>query len=223
MPTLELYFETIAGAHLTDALEALRDAGSSDGLYDRATRDTSRSDQTYDWVTLVEQEAIARQVVLSRRALLYAAFAAEAYVNEFLSEHFQGADRETLDRLPTVEKYVLLPRLVRDLEVLRRGHEPMQRLVWLFHRRNELVHPKPDGKEKHLDHHPEDHNPDSAAQSIVAVAEAAAVLESPDGPHRKSMIARVQSSRARLLSFGREATSTLPRPADPPAPPSLLA
>jgi hypothetical protein len=221
MPRLEVYFETIAGAHLSDALDALRASGSTDGLYDEHTREAPRSDQTSEWLSLVEDEAVAMRVILSRRALLYAAFAAEAYVNEFLWQHFDGTDRETLDRLPTVEKYVLLPRLARGTAVVTRGRLPGQQLKWLFQRRDELVHPKPGGRVKHLDHHPEDHNPRAAAESIVAVADAAALLEDL-GPHRSSLIARVQRARRRLLAFGTTATERLPHPTDVPAPASLL-
>jgi hypothetical protein len=108
MVTLELYFETIAGAHLQDAVDALRDSGSADILHDEETRTTPESGQTYEWSDIAWQRAMTRRVVLSRRALLYAALAAEAYINEFLWEHLGSADREALDRLPTVEKFIVV-------------------------------------------------------------------------------------------------------------------
>jgi hypothetical protein len=39
--------------------------------------------------------------------MLFAAFAAEAYINEFIAEHFAGKDYEALEKLSTVDKYVL--------------------------------------------------------------------------------------------------------------------
>lgn len=39
MPTFQLYFETMAGTHLSDAIRALRDAGSSDALSDPELRE----------------------------------------------------------------------------------------------------------------------------------------------------------------------------------------
>jgi hypothetical protein len=40
MPNFLVYFETMAGTHLADAIRALRDAGSSDALYDPELRAT---------------------------------------------------------------------------------------------------------------------------------------------------------------------------------------
>lgn len=215
MPKIEIYFETIAGAHLLDALDAFRGAVSSDGLYDEQTRRTPKADQTYEWYSLKRDEALGRQVVLCRRSLLFAAFAAEAYVNRFLWNEFSGRDREVLDRLATVEKYVLLPRLASGVELIPRGRALEQQLRWLFHRRNELVHPKPGNRTAHLDHYPEDHNPLAAARSVVAVAEAACRLEGSK-PDPKSVIARIVHSRSRIVARGKAAANDPPRPGDPP-------
>lgn len=221
MGTLEFYFETIAGSHLQDAVDALRDSGSADTLHDEPTRTTPASEQSFEWAQLAEQIAEGKRVALSRRALLYAAFAAEAYINECLWERLATADRDALDRLATVEKFMIVPRLAFGRAVLDRGTEPGQRLRWLFKRRDELVHPKPRKGPPRLEYHPEAHNPTDAARCIVAVAHAATVLE-PEGPDPMSLIARVGAARGRLLEYGARASGRLPRPNEQPEPLNLL-
>jgi len=47
MGSIKLYFETMAGTHLGDALRALRDTGSADALYDHKLR--SMDPKELDW------------------------------------------------------------------------------------------------------------------------------------------------------------------------------
>jgi hypothetical protein len=88
--------------------------------------------------SLARDEAMGWRVTYCRRALLFAAFAAEAYANDFFYDRWTGQDRDGLERLSTVDKYALLPALA-GAAVLDRGGEPLQRVKWLFDRRNELV------------------------------------------------------------------------------------
>jgi hypothetical protein len=88
MPTFKFYFETMAGTHLTDAVDALRDSSSADVPYPPEIRQAAR-ERVLDWedFSVARHEAEGLRVIHSRRALLFAAFAAEAYANDFLYEH----------------------------------------------------------------------------------------------------------------------------------------
>ncbi|HEV7529015.1 MAG TPA: hypothetical protein VGO29_08975 [Solirubrobacteraceae bacterium] len=161
----------------------------------------------------------AGRVTYCRRALLFAAFAAEAYANDFLYEKWAGQDRDALERLSAVDKYALLPALA-ETTVLDRGGEPLQRVKWLFDRRNELVHPKPRLGDRDLTWDPTNHNPIDAAESIVAVAEAVAKLtgEVPDA----SILSYVLAERQALLEYGGRAAGEPPEIHDPPSLVDLL-
>ncbi len=203
---LEIYFETMAGTHLSDAVSALRDSGSADALFGPVIRSASHDELTHEWLSISQDEAEGNRVAYCRRALLFAAFAAEAYANDFLYERWRGADRETLQRLSPVEKYMFLEALANERPTFDRGREPMQRLKWLFARRDELVHAVP---KSDLTYRPEFHNPHDAAKAIVGVADAAVGLHGV--PHRRSVLGYVVESRGRLLQFGRRAAKALPK------------
>ena len=219
MVKLSVYFETMAGTHLADSVRALRDTGSADALYDEAARATdSRDIDDGDWSQLRD---VARywQVSYSRRGLLFAAFAAEAYANDFIFTRWTGQDREALRWLSPINKYVLISQLAHPDEPLTRDREPIQRLTWLFQRRDELVHAAP--RSKDLTYDPDNHNPRELAISIVAVADAAAALH--DDVHPNSELAHVLSERTRLLAYGARATDALPDIRDTAAPQDLVA
>lgn len=101
-----------------------------------------------------------------------------------------------------------------------RGGEPLQRIKWLFDRRNELVHPKPRRGEGDLTWDPTNHNPVDATKSIIAVADAAAKLngEAPE----VSVLSYVLAERKTLLKYGERAAGDLPDIHDPPSPLDLL-
>lgn len=217
MASFTLYFESMAGTHLEDALRALRDTGSSDALYDHKLRSIEPKEIDWREVGVARDIAESWRITYSRRALLFAAFSAEAYANDFLFEEWSGGkDRKALQALSTVDKYALLPGFAGRESVLDRGRDPLQRIKWLFDRRNELVHAKPHS-DKDLTWEPENHNPVAAAESILAVAEGAAVLagEAPEA----SVLSYVLAERKALLRYGKRA---LPDIHDDPAPISLL-
>lgn len=218
MPTFKLYFETMAGTHLSDAIRALRDAGSSDALYDPELRATDPSELAWEDVSLARDQAEGMRVTHSRRALLFAAFAAEAYANDFLYSISGGKDRDALQKLPTVDKYALLPGFAGRAGSLERGKEPLQKIWWLFKRRDELVHAAPEGTD--LTYDPANHNPREAAKCVVAVADAAAALtgEAEGG----SIVSYVLTERRRLLAYGERATDDLPEIHAAPSPADLL-
>jgi hypothetical protein len=218
MPKLHFYFETMAGTHLADAVRALRDAGSADALYESALRATDPADIPYDEYQLATDIAEGERVTYSRRALLFAAFAAEAYANDVLYEAWNGKNRDALERLSTVDKYALLPTLAGAPATLRRDREPLQTVRWLFQRRDELVHAKPQSRD--LTYDLENHNPRAVAKCIVAVADAAAAL-SGEVP-RGSLISYVLAERGALLEYGERAAARVPRIHDTPSPIDLL-
>lgn len=218
MVDFHIYFETMAGTHLTDAVCALRDAGSSDALYEPELRVMDPSEVDYDWFSLARDEAEYQRVFYSRRSLLFAAFAAEAYANDFLYDRWRGRDRDALKRLSTLDKYVLLSQLDGRPGKLTRGREPMQTIKWLFQRRDELVHAAPRGKD--LTYHPENHNPGMAAKCIVAVGDAASALFGDVPP--ASVLSYVLAERQRVLDYGARAADALPDPHDPPSDRDLL-
>ncbi len=216
MGVIKLYFEGMAGTHLEDALRALRDTGSADALYNYKIRTMEPEDLDWPDVSLARDEAESWRITYSRRALLFAAFSAEAYANDFLFEEWRGKDRKALQKLSTVDKYALLPGFAGRKFVLDRGRDPLQRIKWLFDRRNELVHAKP-REDKDLTWEPENHNPAAAAESIVAVAEGAATLAggAPEG----SVLSYVLAEREALLKYGKR---PLPDIYDEPSPVNLL-
>ena len=216
MATIKFYFEGMAGTHLEDALRALRDTGSADALYDHKIRSTEPKELDLPDLSLANDEAEGWRVTYSRRALLFAAFSAEAYANDFLYGEWSGQDRKGLQMLSTVDKYALLPGFAGRKSVLDRGRDPLQQIKWLFDRRNELVHAKPH-EDKDLTWEPENHNPAAAAASIVAVAEGAATLAG--GAPEASVLSYVLAEREALLKYGKR---PLPDIYDEPSPASLL-
>jgi hypothetical protein len=218
MPTFRLYFETMAGTHLRDAIRALRDAGSADTLYDPVWRATDPDELSYEDYSVATDGAEGIRVTYSRRALLFAAFAAEAYANDFLYERCGLQDRDALQRLSTVDKYAMLPTFAGVGAGLDRGREPLQTIKWLFQRRDELVHARP--RDRDLTYDPDNHNPQRAAACIVAVAQGAATLngEAPAG----SLLSYVLAERQALLTYGRRASEGVPGIRDAPSPVDLL-
>jgi hypothetical protein len=218
MAQIEIYFETMAGTHLSDSVRALRDSGSSDTLYDPSLRAAAPEDVDYAWFSMSRDEAEYERVSYSRRALLFAAFAAEAYANDFLYERWGGQDRDALQKLPTIDKYVLLSQLAGKPVPLTRGAEPIQTLKWLFQHRDELVHAAP--RDEDLTYSPENHNPRAAARCIVAVADAASRLV--DEVHPNSVLGYVLAERKALLAYGERAAAALPDFRDAPTDVDLL-
>lgn len=216
MAGIKFYFESMAGTHLEDALRALRDTASADALYDHKLRALDPAELDWPDVSLARDEAESWRITYSRRALLFAAFSAEAYANDFLFKEWSGKDRDALQTLSTVNKYALLPNFAGRTNVLDRGCDPLQRIKWLFDRRNELVHAKPH-EDKDLTWEPENHNPAAAAESIIAVAEGAATLAG--GAPEASVLSYVLVEREALLKYGKR---PLPDIHDEPSPANLL-
>jgi len=86
-----------------------------------------------------------RRVQIERRlrAVLFSAFAAESYVNEFLGAHFAAADFDAVDRMNPINKYVIGTRFGAGEDIFLRDRPPIPTLKRLFKLRDRLVHPKP--------------------------------------------------------------------------------
>lgn len=183
-----------------------------------ATRSLTRSyasnpsEIAWEDYSFARDEAHGMRVTHARRALLFVAFAAEAYANDFLDSISDGQD--ALQKLPTVDRYALLPGFAGKAGSLEQGKEPLQTIRWLFKRRDELVHAAPRGTD--LTYDPANDNPRAAAKCVVAVTDAAATLtgEVAGG----SIVSYVLAERRRLLDYGEQATDQLPEPHAAPSP-----
>ena len=84
--------------------------------------------------------AKGRQRESIRSAVLFALLAAEAFANQYLQTHLSGKEFEAADKLPTLDKFLLGPRLVSGASLLDRGGEPAGTLKELCKQRGPLVH-----------------------------------------------------------------------------------
>lgn len=151
-------------AYLDDAANALRNCGNPVVLYDRfiASGVTGKGH-----VELMLAQAGQTLIREATAGVLFCAFAAEAYVNRFLAAMLSAVDFAAVDRLATVDKYVIaVPRADPDIPFAR-GEWPIGDLTRLFSMRNALVHHKPDKPPK------DDITPLLLADFLIAVAEAA--------------------------------------------------
>lgn len=203
---------SLADAHLQQALEALRASGSPERLFSENARlSTNPMVQAGARVS-----ATGKRVGFARTAILFAALASEAFANEFLDEHLAPADVKALDRLPTVEKYVLGSRIAFGDPLFDRGHEPIQSIQKLFGLRDKLVHarPRPVPALGSVFDDPADfaeYNPAHAAKYIVAAADAAMVVASRSSEPLKNLtVVAITQGRELIKRYGRNATDQLP-------------
>jgi hypothetical protein len=169
---------SLGAEYLQQALEAIRASGSSEALYDHSYRSASPEARTEIWRAIAGRDAARRRVRSSRAATLFAAFAAEAYINEFISAHIRGRDYEAVDRLQPIAKYTVVPRLALGRALFRRDAEPLPTIADLFRRRDVLVHPKPGRGLVEPSPWQADsiYNPLQATVYVISVAAAARVL-----------------------------------------------
>lgn len=175
-----------SGAYFEQAVEALRSAGDPHLLWG----------EPLDWHkgTVFERpqratDALQRRLWLLRDAGLFAALSAEAYANEVLSELLVPSDAAAIDRLPTMEKLLLGPKLAGKEPALDRGTKSLQTIRALFKVRDALVHPRPGSPTARFQYITDDDEkligPRVTGIYIVAVAGVMAVLDPlrpPAGP-----------------------------------------
>lgn len=137
---------SLASSHLLEALNALDDACSPEALYrPRRTWPLNRDDSPAAWRTLAD---IAQRNFCCT-ATLYTAFAAEAYVNDFLDIHLKpkvsaSKFKEIDRRWSTRRKYLeAVPLAYAPLFSDRDDDDVIPYLTSLFSVRNNLVHARP--------------------------------------------------------------------------------
>jgi len=168
---------SLSGAYLAQAVDALGDAGNPVALYrhwrDRWPRDLKLQLAILNGVQM-------QHVGLCRTAVLFAALAAESYVNEFLAVHLNDDDFRKCERRPTVEKYEKWTALAYGEPIFIPGRGQLEEIAALFNVRNRLVHPQPGfGAATLLEPSDEFRQlfaPTKTASHIVTVGGAASVL-----------------------------------------------
>jgi hypothetical protein len=169
---------SLAGSYLLHALGEFRSAGSAEALY----RELEPWYTDHDIVlTPIQRSISARDLRLQhlRATVLFTALAAEGYANEFLATFLSGRALEGADRLSTVDKFVLGPRLAGLESPIEYGREPGSALVELFKTRNELVHTSPQPGVYAIEMEKDEarpYEPQCAARYLIQVARAAVLL-----------------------------------------------
>jgi hypothetical protein len=170
---------SLAGSYLLHALGEFRNAGSAEALY----RELAPWHTDNDILTPIQRSISARDLRLQhlRATVLFTALAAEGYANEFLANFLSGRALEGADRLSTVDKFVLGPRLAGLESPIEYGSEPGPALVELFKTRNELVHTSPQPGVYAIEMQGGEarpYEPRCAARYLIHVAHAAVLLHS---------------------------------------------
>jgi hypothetical protein len=163
--------------------------------------------------------AAGHRVRWARISVMFSAFAAEGYINRvLLSSPLNQRDFDAIDRLPTLDKYAIGPRLALGQNLFDRGQEPLQTLAELFGLRNTLAHPKPRSEtitraEALAGPDAETFSPTRAVRFITAVAEAANVLASASGERteQETLTELIVGMKPWLLERATDA-DLLPRP-----------
>jgi hypothetical protein len=218
---------TLASSHLLQALDALDEACSPAALYrPRRTWPLRREDSAATWRTL----AGITQRNLCCIATLFTAFAAEAYVNDFLDIHlraqisakkFAHIDRHWSTRRKYLEAVALAyAPLFRDSE----DDEVIPHLTSLFKVRNALVHARP-GSGPPMAAMPDpswrdEYPPTMVARWLVAVAGAVDLLEVRCyGFDYFSFPGRTIWQGRKVVMDRAQRADALPGPEDPELPP----
>lgn len=202
---------TRPGALMEEAVTDLTRCGSAPDLYAGARH---RGDELR--LKYAEFEGPHNRTRFARNCILFSAFASEAYVNAFLAGgSLSGSDLDALDRLPTVEKYVIGVAYREGEAVFDRGAEPIQTLRRLFRTRDALVHPKPSGAQAPVV------NPAVAAEFLVAAATASQRLIERAGAG-DAICKQISEYPDIYIDWGKRWTNALP-PLEAEAPRNLTA
>lgn len=226
---------SLAGEYLECSLQAIRNACSSDTLYRpmEAGKQKDEKPKKYagvvDW--LLKGDAAAQRTNYSRTSMLYSAFAAEAFINEFIDAHFTGEDFRSLDKLSTVDKFVIAPQLILGERIFDRGKTPLNDIAQLFKYRDGWVHPKPGAviKRNRGDSAPDEiANPKVAAKHLVSVAKAALAIRiewhgvEHASKHLDMWSVAIDGASGYIKEFARKATVSLPTREEKPAPANFM-
>lgn len=129
---------SLAGEYLADAIDRLHDAGDPAYLYEHWRQFPPKDPD----VEAGEMRKAARRARIraARNAVLFAAFAGEAYVNEFLAAH---GVLDEWDRERTTRKFLKGTEAAYGSPLFFADREAYPVLVELYQLRDRLVHPKP--------------------------------------------------------------------------------
>jgi hypothetical protein len=128
----------LSGEYLLQALDGLHDAGDPAHLFAHWRRFPPNDPHKVE--NEMRAAALRARVRAARTAVLFAALAAESYVNEFLSVH--GA-LPKWNREPTHRKFLKGTHEAYGSQLFFVDREGYQVIVDLFKLRDRLVHPKP--------------------------------------------------------------------------------
>jgi hypothetical protein len=173
---------TLASSHLAQALDAFDDACSPEAVFaPRKIWPLQSSDSVRSRRTL--SEITQRNLALT--ATLFTAFAAEAFVNNFLDAHdlksrVSATKFKKLDRGSTVQKYVEGVAIAYE-PLFEPNDEVIPAISGLFEVRNKLVHARP-GIGPPIAYMPDPvwrriYPPTKVAEWLIAVAGAAELME----------------------------------------------
>ena len=213
-----------AEAYLTQAAEALRSAGDPRFLWYSDIPDRYGEDSVLGPAQQAS-DAGNRRLRALRSAVIFTALAVEAYANDFLSEVLVPADVDVLERLPTLEKLLLGPRLANLDSAFDRGAEPIQTIKKLFEVRNGLVHARGGGYGPFMqylkDKDYEDFGPKACGRYIRRVAETIATLDTLyEPPHMVGLAVNLsrypQVIDELVRQLGDRIDSFVAKEADPP-------
>jgi hypothetical protein len=129
---------SLAGEYLTEAIDSLENAGDAAYLY--AHWHKFPPEDLAVEAENMERAARRARIRAARNAILFAAFAGEAYVNEFLAAH---GVLSKWDRKPTAVKFLEGTAAAYGSPLFFRDREAYPVLEELYKLRNRLAHPKP--------------------------------------------------------------------------------
>lgn len=204
----------LAGEYLEEALDALHAAGDPASLYATWMRDDPELQAAAKGFAVVE--ALNNRRRFARRSMLFSALAGEAYVNEFLAHHLGGQDLAAIDRMSTVNKYVIGTQVATGVAIFSRDAEPVQTISALFKHRDKLVHPKPGygPPRSPIDAAREIENtftPTNAARFLLHVAAAAIVMSRRVRPGEPDFPADlIWPGRSVVMDYAARAAGTVP-------------
>lgn len=132
----------LASEYLRQAAEAFHAAGDPGHLYAQ-WRPDKVGPERFGW-DFMRRWAQAERLKFARNCVLFSAFSAEAFINEFLAAFDLSNTRlKELDRRPTIEKLLVGTAEAYGQACFRDDDELTVVLRKLFDLRNMLVHPKP--------------------------------------------------------------------------------
>jgi hypothetical protein len=129
----------VSDEYLLQALEGLQNAGDPAYMFAYWRWCSPKAPLSWRHAKMLAEARQAR-IRAARTSVLFAALAAESYVNEFLSAH--GALQQW-DREPTHRKYLKATTAACGSQLFFADLEPYPAIVDLFKLRDRLVHPKP--------------------------------------------------------------------------------